>query len=335
MAEQLFIPVTTSFSLDAGSYTVEVLEEKTFYRIVPPAKTMMEQVIEFLEQLPVPRDKGIQRRYLGVGFAALTMRWGSYLAALCSPTFSQYEPDPKVLARLGNSEVSVINNEEMRRLNIEISANIAHLGTMYRESPTFFYDLLLRACAHLPMPIRTAGRSHNLNRLIDRAHIAGSLKLYGATQSEEAKKLFKAFNLENKFNKLAAFVPKALPGEPNRIIGNYLAIYGWRNTLIEEFHGGLNLNVDHPLKPAQRRLSNKDEKILMKELCNNSFELVEAVTTLYSSKRFYNDPIYDFVQLYPESAVALYNTDAIMAYYPEGWSTCEHSAEVVLSHINN
>ncbi|MBE2271031.1 MAG: hypothetical protein IAE80_22530, partial [Anaerolinea sp.] len=79
------IPVQEDFVLDGGMVTSAFDErwQRDVYTITPPAQTMFDQIRTYLLAQPsVPHSVGFQTRIFGIGLVALTMRWGSYLAAL-------------------------------------------------------------------------------------------------------------------------------------------------------------------------------------------------------------------------------------------------------------
>jgi hypothetical protein len=63
---------------------------------------------------------------IGIGATALCLRWGTYLAVL----LDEHKPlDP----RIGSVEISMISDSEMKRINLEFSANLARLIRMLHE----------------------------------------------------------------------------------------------------------------------------------------------------------------------------------------------------------
>lgn len=82
---------------------------------------------------------------IGIGAAALCLRWGTYLAVLLD---EHKLLDPGV----GSAEISMISDSEMKRINLEFSANLARLIRMLHEDEGSCYRLLHLAYHHLAMP---------------------------------------------------------------------------------------------------------------------------------------------------------------------------------------
>jgi hypothetical protein len=328
----LVVRLNEQKTLDMGSYTISDVPDRNAveYAITPPSVPVFDQVIEYLWAQPEPPYIGYQSRFMSVGFAALAIRWGSYLAALCSPEFTMYAPDTASIPDAQNHSISLIADEEMKRLNIEISANVATLGKIYTEDNMRLYDLMLRAFKYLPMPIKSARPNHELRNQIWATQAAGSLNIYIVQHPEMAAGVLSSFGLEHSESAQKTDI-KPLTGEPDRVIGNYLANVGWRNTLIEDYHAGVHLNIDAPLLPAQRRLSKEDERTLMTTMSSNSYEVMNSFFRLYNSEYQSSDPKFHFMEPYPESATAILNA-GFLSMYPSDWSTTERSSEVVLRH---
>jgi hypothetical protein len=79
---------------------------------------MFQQVVAYLEAKPVPPSGSMRRADEARAAVAVCLRWGSYFAVLADPA----RPDaPNIDA----GQVSQIDDEEMARMNIEISAGVA------------------------------------------------------------------------------------------------------------------------------------------------------------------------------------------------------------------
>jgi hypothetical protein len=336
MSQTLQVKLNDDLLLDIGRLTVRknAEEHRIEYHIAPPSISLFDQVTDYLWKQPEPPYRGLHNRDLGIGFAALTMRWGSYLAALCAAEYPVYEPDVASISAAHNRSVSLISDEEMRRLNIEISANIAQLGLLFNNDSMRFYNLLLRAFAYLPMPIRSAKPNHRLRQGFSGEIVAGSLNVYLARHPHMSQKVLTSLGLDadGAEDYYANYTLRQIPGEPARVIANFLTKAAWRNTMIEDYHAGLLLNRDAPLLPEQRRLNVKEQRELMRELSDNSYEVINTFYSFYSSERFSRDPRFDFVPIYPQIAEAICNMGFSLYSYPSAWSTTERSADVVLRH---
>jgi hypothetical protein len=127
--------------------------------IIPPDQSMFDQLYAWLHQRPVP-TVGFNYWVLGIGATALCLRWGTYLAVLMDCT----KPiDPRAREPL----TSMISEQEMKRINIEASSNLARLLRMWYEDEDKCFDTLRRAYEWLPMPqrrVKRGGPIHTLGR---------------------------------------------------------------------------------------------------------------------------------------------------------------------------
>jgi hypothetical protein len=73
---------------------------------------------------------------------AVSLRWGSYFAFLADPA----RPDAP---NIDDGQVSQIDDEEMARMNIEISADVAWWLTLADSDDRRYADLVARALAYL------------------------------------------------------------------------------------------------------------------------------------------------------------------------------------------
>src|SRR5260221_8008278 len=141
-----------ALTLDAGS----VSEAADRITILPPAIPMIDQLLTYLDGRR--RHAGdIQICHQAVGCAALCVRWGTYLATLTDAN-APLHPDLAGRNEQQSQRYSFISDAEMRRLNIEVSANLARLVRLYRERGRFaLYPVPAKAHASLPMPQQSFG----------------------------------------------------------------------------------------------------------------------------------------------------------------------------------
>lgn len=128
--EQLQVRVNEELVLDAGTYE-EVSGPHGPERLIrTPATTLFHQVLGYLKTKPDPpkRPSGSMVRREGVAAAALTLRWGSYLAVLL-------DHDKPLWPEVQSARTSRISDEEMARTNIEASAALAEWIDIYCENP--------------------------------------------------------------------------------------------------------------------------------------------------------------------------------------------------------
>jgi hypothetical protein len=126
---KLSVVVQDDLIVDAG----RIEEDSDQVIILPPERPMMDQLIDYLDARPLPVSARYTKiTYLSIGFAALCVRWGSYLATLLDER-SDFHPDLSQGEGSQLESISLVSDSEMRRLNIEISHNIARLVQVYRE----------------------------------------------------------------------------------------------------------------------------------------------------------------------------------------------------------
>ncbi|MBI3637328.1 MAG: hypothetical protein HY216_14130 [Candidatus Rokubacteria bacterium] len=99
---------------------------------------------------PQKRPSGAMVGPEGVA-AAVTLRWGSYLAVLL-------DHDKRIWPEVHSPRTSRISDAEMARINIEASAALAEWIDLYRTDPggRLYEQLVNRAVAYLPMPKKTS-----------------------------------------------------------------------------------------------------------------------------------------------------------------------------------
>jgi hypothetical protein len=148
--DRLEVRVNNELVLDAGTCEGVSGPHGPETLIRPPETTLFHQVLAYLKAKPDPpqRPSGTMVGREAVAAAALTVRWGSYLAVLVDHD----KPVWPAVSLMGTSRIS---DEEMARINIEASAALADWIDLYRADPggRFYRQLVDRAVAYLPMPI--------------------------------------------------------------------------------------------------------------------------------------------------------------------------------------
>lgn len=210
----LTVAVSEQLSLHAGTVTTEA----DTYCIHPPEPSLYDQLCAWLDQCPRPTT-GFHHWVLGIGATALCLRWGSYLAVL----MDEAKPiDPR--AKQGTA--SLISNEEMRRINIEASSNLARLLQLWHQDERAFFDRLRRAYEWLPMPQQRVRRNWApLNMILG--------TLVGLHRTQDVM--------------LSASVQAAV-SHPYRALANAIIHFAYRNGPIESLHAGRE-----PAYPLSRR----------------------------------------------------------------------------------
>src|SRR5260370_42657574 len=124
---QLSVNVSDTLTLDAGWWE-ETMEETASGKplpcrlIHPPEPTMYDQVLRHLETIS-RETRILPKSQLNFGEVALAtiavcLRWGTYFAVLADRT-------KPIWPQTEQKEISMIGDEEMARINIEVSAALA------------------------------------------------------------------------------------------------------------------------------------------------------------------------------------------------------------------
>ena len=326
------VVVNDDLTLDAGAYQPIQNEHGKWIEITPPAITLFEQVVRYLEGKPAPPNKSLRGPRLGIGLGALCIRWGSYLATLMDDHVPLHPDIPDGKRKLQPRMISFLNQSEMKRLNIEISANIAQLGIIFRDDHGHYYDLVQAAAAYLPMPFKSAVHDQKLTRDIREAYVAGACRLYLFRHPAEIPDLIDKGLLSGKVEPGTLIREMVPEKQAERALANILVNRLWRNTAIESYHEGMHGSA--PLLPHQRRFSFTDEHILLKELCSNMISFEGSLKLLFESRPAEQPPqaMAEFDPGYPDSATALVNNAHYLNFMlnPYDWTRTEASATVQL-----
>ena len=149
MSGVLSVRVTDDLVLDGGAWELTESEDgQPFARITPPATPMFQQAVEYLESKPVPPIGALRRDKESRAAVAVCLRWGSYFAVLADSTRAA-APD------IDDERTSQIADDEMARMNIEISAGIAWWLALRGSGERRYWDLVHRALAYLPTGPKT------------------------------------------------------------------------------------------------------------------------------------------------------------------------------------
>ncbi|MHB1844745.1 MAG: hypothetical protein ACYCWW_07920 [Deltaproteobacteria bacterium] len=239
-SELLQVRVNDELVLDAGSWE-EISGPRGPERLVrPPSTTLFAQVLTYLREKPDPPrcPSGSMVGREGVAAAALTLRWGSYLAVLL-------DHDKPAWPESHSTRTSRISDEEMARINIESSAALAAWIDVYRsERGGHVYEQLVnRAVAYLPMPRKTSR--------LKVTEVGALAEPRLASQLIEAFRASRASDLDQ--------VRADVERHPSRVLANALVNTAWRNGPVENIHAGSPLG--YPLD--QRRMTPAEERELM------------------------------------------------------------------------
>jgi hypothetical protein len=211
----LHVQVAEDFTLDGGAWNLTTNQHGApTAQISPPAVPMFQQVVEYLEAKPVPPGGNMRRADEARAAVAVCLRWGSYFAVLADPA----RPDAP---NIDDGQVSQIDDEEMARMNIEISAGLAWWLTLAGSDERRYENLVARALTYLPTGRKTVSALPNGDVLLT------------ATVPELAAALHRqgpADQLERDMQTAA--------NHGIRVIANTITHIAWRNGPIENVHAG-------------------------------------------------------------------------------------------------
>jgi hypothetical protein len=268
---------------------------------------MIDQLIAHLNGLTYHYE-GVHMRLLAVGYAALCVRWGSYLATLIDPRAPAH-PDRRNPKGKEAEAYSFIADAEMKRINIEVSYNRFRLIQVYREHGSYALDVLLpKAHHHLPMPQRSVPPNRDGGAYLFAALCTGTQTIDQArtTGHQEDQMMGEA---------------------ADRFIANILTVHAWRNTVIEDIHAGFAL--PQPLRPHERRLTLLAEHRLLREVAANLGGLLNEFGYLLDVVRPQTGiAALDAVPVWPGTARAWAAT--LYGAYASGWSLTDTSSAIML-----
>jgi hypothetical protein len=290
--EQLWVRVNDGLVLDAGTCAHVSGPHGPVRLIRPPDTTLFHQVLAYLKAKPDPpkRPSGSMVGREGVAAAALVLRWGSYLAVLV-------DRDKPLWPEVRSTTTSRVSDEEMARINIEASAALAEWIDLHREDEGLYRQLVNRAVAYLPMPMRTS-----------EAKVTAFAAL---ADPEMATRLLQAISSEP-----LARTRADAAHHPSRLFANALVNVAWRNGPVENIHAGSFQG--YPL--AQRRVTPAEEKELMQS-ASDGLALGVTVCQVLARERPQRS--------WPEQVLP-YGLASMMLITPSRWTLTEASREVRL-----
>src|SRR5882724_8495568 len=151
VGDHLQVRVNDELVLHAGIFEERQCAHGIERLIRPPGTTLFHQVLAYLRAKPDPPRSlsGSIAGREGVAAAALTLRWGSYLAVLL-------DRGKPVWPEVHSAGTSRIADDEMARINIEASAALAEWVDLCRADWDGHHQQLVnRAISYLPMPKKT------------------------------------------------------------------------------------------------------------------------------------------------------------------------------------
>ncbi len=293
---QLRVHVTDDLVLDAGSW--ETTDGGDPRRVVhPPATTMLDQLIEYLEQHPVSGYPGIRIGHEAIAATAVCLRWGSYFAVLADrdkPLAKPCGPDEAVAGRIADAE--------MARVNIEASAALEAWIDIMRDDYHRYLNLMWAAHRYLPMTRKSVKRNRSpIGLLADR----GFTDLFAGISDTDSD-WYQARLAEAK-------------AHPTRVLANALINYSWRiESPIEDIHSGCS-SLGYPL--THRRISPQEERELIRTTASR---LADGLMSVFHLVRGDESERAWWERVLP------YNLGAGWLITPTGWSLTERTCQVVL-----
>ena len=181
---------------------------------------MFRQVVDYLETKPSPADRYVRPADEARAAVAVCLRWGSYFAALvdASRPFSPHAWD---------ENTSQIADNEMARLNIEISAAIQWWLTLKGSDDQRYTELVQRALTHLPVGRKTVTRVPEGDVL---AECAASAMATAVQRAWPEEMLERDLELAREYGV--------------RTIANTVTLLSWRNGPVEDVHAGRHPGID-------------------------------------------------------------------------------------------
>jgi hypothetical protein len=266
-AERLLVRVNDELVLDAGEFKI-VEGPRGHERIIQPARTtLFHQVLEYLKAKPAPRERpsGTFIGREGVAAAAVTLRWGSYLAVIA-------DRSKPVWREVRSLETSRISDDEMARINIEASAAMAEWIDLFRADRGGYASLVDKAVSYLPMPKKTSKPSRvPFEELLPPApaSILGQLVAPGFPPQLRS-------NVER---------------YPSRMLANALVNVAWRNGPVENLHAGTSRG--YPLDKC--RVTPKDARELLSFASDRMARGMEACFLLKRPERSWPEQVLSYL----------------------------------------
>lgn len=275
---ELRIRITADFSLSAGQATTA----GDLVIIHPPEPTMFDQLCAWLDRRPRPTG-GVHHWIMSIGATALCLRWGTYLAVLMDES-KPVHPQAK------DPDRSMISQNEMMRINIEASSNLAALLRQWHQDEAAYYERLRKAYEWLPMPLRQVQR--NLEPL---KTLVSDLVYSYQTQAGSPP----------------ADDETAVP-DPYRTVANALIYLTYRSGPIEDVHlgRGSTYSLTH------RRFTDRQARAVIRDTA-------EGLSPLVSDFPLWGKQ-YPQLPSWPGAVAGLPNRE----WYPDNWSFAESSSKI-------
>ncbi len=218
-------------------------------RITPPAVPLFRQVIDYLEAQPPPPAGYVRLADEARAAVAICLRYGSYFAALADAS-CPFSPNVR------DENASHIDDDEMARMNVEISAAVQWWLTLKGSDEQRYTQVIQNALAYLPLGRKTVTRSPEGDALMACATAAMATAMRDVWPAERLERQLRLAETHGV-----------------RAIANTITLLSWRNGPVETVHAGYY--VGHALK--ERRVLPRHEKAIMRQAQNGLSAAVKAV----------------------------------------------------------
>ncbi len=302
---QLSVNVNDTLTLNAGWWE-ETIEETTSGNslpcrlIHPPEPTMYHQVVRHLETISreakIPPKSQLNFGEVALATIAVCLRWGTYFAVLADQTKPLWPQTER-------EEISMIDDGEMARINIEASAALAQWIELMRADDSHFRKIVKAA---LTLPMVPSFLDHKTNHKL--------FRYISFVNSDQARQRFFAYLGEQYGDGWLEKKREEILPNPARWIANGLINVYWRNKSdIENIHAGQW--AARPL--LQRRITPLQEYNLVKDVAEG---IVPYMHATYNSINKKGEDSWE------ERALSL----AVGFSPPDYWSLTKQTTEVLL-----
>lgn len=289
MFEPLFLQ-HEDLSLKFGKI-VEVVKKENYsaISISPSEQPLFDQVICWLDQKPSVPIELLTPKLASIGATSLCFRWGTWMGWLTAD-------NRPINSNAKDEEISLINNSEMKRMNIELSYNIGRLLELLFSNSSRAMDLLYKASIYLPIK----WKKNISTRIGMLTTICLALYMQKGLESE---------NLDSK--------------TLYRKMGNLVANTIYRNNSpLEAIHAGKFVTSHHPF--THRRINQKQS--------NDLFTYIANQFSVLFSNPIWNGGYknWDFEKIVSSNPSINLRFEYLPELYPNDWTTIDSSSEIVL-----
>ena len=190
---------------------------------------------------------------------ASVRRENSVIAGGIRSWWGHYRRWPK--ARRGG--LSRIHDQEMARINIEVSAALEQWIDLMRHDPERYRRLVELAMRHLPMTFWDTEITRDPDHLVTLAQPSMAARLMDAVAPHVLEK-----------------AQVEVRAHPTRVLANAMTNFCWRGGPIEDIHAGQW--SEYP--SLQRRITPSEERMLMREAVGRLAQGIVAISELLFEK---------------------------------------------------